>query len=178
MENCFEKFGLKIRLVTVDDAKFILDLRLDPDLSKNIHSVNSSLEKQIEWIEGYKIKEKQQKELYFIFLDNEERLGLYRIYAINENDLTIGSWVFRKDVSSKYAILADIIIKDYVFEHFPRHKLFFDVRRNNRGVLKYHSRFNPVIIAENELDIYFELPQSNYICGRKKVLEALQINDK
>lgn len=175
METCFEKFGLNVRLVTEDDARFILDLRLDPDLSKNIHSVDSSLEKQIEWLKNYKIKEEQLKELYFVFLKNEEKLGLYRIYSINDNDLTIGSWIFRKDVSSEYAILADIIIKDYVFDNFPNHKVLFDVRKNNRGVLKYHSRYKPVALLDDGLDIYFELPHSNYLIGRQKVLEVLHV---
>jgi len=42
--------NLHMRPVTVDDAQFILDLRLDPDLNKYLNKTSPSLKNQIEWI--------------------------------------------------------------------------------------------------------------------------------
>ena len=47
--------GIKLRLVEKTDAEFIVDLRTDKKLGQNISWTSASVEKQIAWIEEYKI---------------------------------------------------------------------------------------------------------------------------
>ena len=63
-----EKYGLKARLVEEQDAAFILSLRTDPKLSRFLHPTENDEEKQRAYIRGYKEREKQGKDYYFIFL--------------------------------------------------------------------------------------------------------------
>ena len=63
-----EKYGLKARLVEEQDAAFILSLRTDPKLSRFLHPTENDEEKQRAYIRGYKEREKQGKDYYFILL--------------------------------------------------------------------------------------------------------------
>ena len=74
--------GVLMRLVEKSDAKFIVDLRTDEKLGKNLSKTSSSLDDQVNWIEDYKKRESRQKEFYFIFEDlNHKPWGTVRLYS-------------------------------------------------------------------------------------------------
>lgn len=170
MQTEFSKFGLNVRLVTVEDAEFVASLRNNTHLSRHIHQVETGVDVQKEWIAKYKIREQAGQELYFIFLDKDVKVGLYRIYEINDTSVTIGSWVFSSESKTKDSIKADIIIKDFVFENFPGRRLLFDVRKQNKSVNKYHRKYSPVVLYETELDYFYELPYLNYKEARNNLI--------
>ena len=51
------KYGLHVRLVEIQDARFILDLRTDPRLSRYMTGTSLSVRDQEEWIARYKERE-------------------------------------------------------------------------------------------------------------------------
>jgi len=166
-----------LRLCEINDAEFILSLRLNPSLNKYISHTDINIEQQKKWILAYKDRERRNKELYFIIEDiNHNRLGTYRIYNIQENSFTIGSWIFKKRTSNYLSVKADILVKDFGFENLKFKYCRFDVRKKNKKVLKYHRLFEPKLINENKLNYYFELDEETYYINRAKVCKLLGIN--
>ena len=66
-----EKYGIKARFVGVNDVDFVLSLRSDKELTRFIHQTDNNRDLQIKWIEGYKEREREGKEYYFIFSKNK-----------------------------------------------------------------------------------------------------------
>ncbi len=89
-----EKYGIKLQSVDIDDAEFIILIRTDTRKSRYISSTVSDVDLQIQWIKDYKQREAQNKEYYFIAIDeNDEKFATYRVYNIEDDICEIGSWV-------------------------------------------------------------------------------------
>lgn len=147
------KFGLKIRFVDENDAEKILQLRINEKLTQHLHKTNPDIKKQIEYIRNYKKREKEGVEFYLAFLSLEDDiLGFYRLYKIDKTNktFTIGSWIFEPNTNNLSPIYADILSKDLGFNILELDTCFFDVRKNNKKVMKYHQLFSPVFINEDE----------------------------
>jgi len=111
-----EKYGLIARFVREGDAEFIIKLRTDPLLSRFIHATDSDVEKQKEWIRGYKERERRGEDYYFIFFKDNEPVGLNRIYSIHGTTFTTGSWLFDPNSPFECSIAASIMIRELAFE--------------------------------------------------------------
>ena len=84
-----EKYGLKVRLVQEEDADFIVKLRTSPKASNFLHYTDCDINKQKEWIKEYKTREMEGKEYYFVFIKNNQKQGLIRLYNINGKQFTV-----------------------------------------------------------------------------------------
>ena len=93
------KFGCYFRFVENEDAEFIVKLRNDSKLSRYLSKTSASGLDQKEWINNYKIRENLGQEYYIMCIDiiTKQRLGVNRIYNINDKDFEIGSWLFEKN---------------------------------------------------------------------------------
>lgn len=156
------KYGLDVRLVTADDAPFIVKLRTDPVLSRFLHPVSPSIELQKEWIRSYKQRQEVGKDYYFIFSNENRPLGLERIYDISGDSFTHGSLVFEQTAPLGMSILADIITREIAFNELGLLKNFFDVRKGNINVRNYHLKYKPSFIGEDESSYYYLLEKSNF----------------
>ena len=78
-----EKYGLYCRLVQEEDAPFILKLRTNKKLSRYVHSVDDSIENQIEWIRNYKKREEKGEDYYFIYFSKGKPIGVNRITSVH-----------------------------------------------------------------------------------------------
>lgn len=177
-ESKAAKYGLNVRLVEEKDAKKILELRTDTSLSLHLHATDSSLDKQIEYIREYKRKEQSGAEYYFAFMpiNRFDPIGFYRVHSIDYNDKTfaIGSWIFEKTNLESIPILADILSKEFGFELLNLDTCFFDVRRDNKKVMKYHKLFSPIFINEDsEQNNYFYLQKSDFLRNKEILLKNL-----
>lgn len=170
----FKKYGLQIRLAEESDAAFILRLRTDISLSRHIHFTDSNIENQKLWIREYKKREQAGIEFYFIFSDsNGIPLGVSRIYNITPSFFTIGSWIFIPTAPQGSAILGDIICREFAFEKFDGKDCHFEVRKENKTVLKYHHTYSPEFLYEEGEDLYFKLSYSNFERQKKRYLKLL-----
>lgn len=151
-----DRYGLHVRLVNEDDADFIVRLRTDEKLCRYINTTKPDIEVQKEWTRKYKEREQRGEDYYFLF---EKPLGIpvgvCRIYDIQEDQYTVGSWLFSPDAPIGTSILADIITREIAYSMFPGKTLFFDVRKDNFNVLRYQSTFQPTELYRDELSIYY-----------------------
>jgi hypothetical protein len=170
-------FGLKIRFVEESDAEKILQLRSNEKLTKHIHATDSDLNKQIDYIRSYKKREKVGVEYYLAFSSLDNRvLGFYRLYKIDiENkSFTIGSWIFDPVVTDLTPIFADVLSKEFGFNELGLETCYFDVRRKNKKVMKYHQLFSPVFLYEdNEENNFYYLSKIEYNNNVTEILKLL-----
>jgi len=171
-------YGVKVRFVTNMDAKKIIELRTNLALSRHISTTNPEVDKQIQYINDYKIRERNGLEYYFAFslIGSEEAVGFYRIYSIdyNEKTFTIGSWIFEHKVLESIPIIADILSKEFGFLILNLERCYFDVRRNNKKVMKYHNLFSPVFIREDEYENnYYYLDKKDFEKNKNDIIKFL-----
>lgn len=157
-----EKYGLTARFVEESDATFIIELRTDPSLSRFIHSTDNDIQKQIDWIRKYKLREKEGLEYYFIFSIGDKPCGLERIYDIKDDSYTHGSLVFSTNAPFGASIKADIITREIGFSILDKKINLFDVSKGNNGVITYHQRFKPTIVSEDEESYHYSLSKENF----------------
>jgi hypothetical protein len=177
-----EKYGVQVRLVNEDDADFILRLRTDSKLSRYIHSTDNDLEKQKEWIRGYKEREAQGTEFYFMFLHNGERAGVRRLYSIKEDGtFTGGSWLFLPDIPMSVSIVSMIISLEVAFGmlHLTYDDLYDGVHESNTKVIKFCKmlgvEFTDTIIDEKGKYFIGGLTKETFYKREKEILELLNI---
>lgn len=158
----FSKYGLDVRLVDLSDAEFILDLRTQKNSSKFLSHTSNELDKQIQWLKEYKVREKLQEEVYLIFSKNGINLGVERLYDICSKSFTFGSLVFDDKSPLGTSIIADIITKEIGFDFFNIDIALFDVRKDNKSVIKYHQKYKPNLLFEDDKTNYYSLSKENF----------------
>ena len=131
------------------------------------------MQKQIDWIKGYKEREARGEEYYFITLDeNGKRFGVNRLYNFDEESFEVGSWLFLNEAKSSVSILSDITTREYGFNlKFPKF-CRFEVRKENLSVLAYHKRFSPILVNEDDLNNYYILSKENFDEYKNKLLKV------
>lgn len=158
-----ERYGLHVRFVNETDAEFIVRLRTDPKLSRFLHPTSPDVSLQQQWITRYRERQHNGEDFYFMFEKPVGvRAGVCRIYDIEADSFTIGSWLFAPEAPAGAAILADIITRETAFARFPNKSLRFDVRKGNTNVLRYQATFHPTLLGEDDLNYYYELSHDNF----------------
>jgi hypothetical protein len=165
--------NLNLKLATELDASFILNLRTDESRTKYISPISNKLEDQIAFIRQGK---RREFEKYFIVLNRElSRIGTIRIYNVGLNSFVWGSWIFLKMTSVIYPVEAALMIYKTSLDH-ELGKAFFDVRKSNKSVLKFHEKFGARVVDENESDVFFELTPEEILKGMDRYSRFLPRN--
>jgi len=120
----------KNKLVSLNDAEFILSLRLDENKNKHLSSVANNLNAQKEWIESYKKREENNLEYYYIIVIGEEKLGTVRLYDFKGDSFSWGSWILKKGVPPYAAIESALLVYEIAFYKLGFKCSHFDVRKD------------------------------------------------
>jgi hypothetical protein len=173
ISNVIIKYNIVLELVTEEDAQFIIDLR-SGRRSTHISYTEPDVLKQISWIKQYKIREQNNLEYYFIVKDLDgNKWGTTRLYNFSNDNFEVGSWVFLDDSPAGIAIKGDIATREIAFEQLGFNTCKFDVRKENKTVLKYHYGYKPLLVGEDELNFYFELNKQDFYKQRDKLIKIL-----
>ena len=165
-------FGKNIdfRRVVVSDAEFILSLRVDPLLSKNLSVVENNLEKQRGWIFE---NEKNSSEWYFIIQNkNSQPVGTVRIYDVKGDSFCWGSWIVKPEARIYASFESAVLLYNYAFFTLGFEQSHFDVRRENKSVVNFHLKMGAKIVKEDELNFYFVFKKESY---QKKMEEHFKL---
>ena len=162
-----------LRLVEESDAQFILDLRTK-EKAKYLSKTDNNLDNQINWIKNYKIREKDGKEYYFVIENKEsERIGLVRAYKIEDDSATSGSWIMLDGVKTEATLEGVLLLYEFILEYLGKEKIFFDVRKDNKKVWRFHKSYGAVQIDEDELDYFFEFSKDSFKIMKKEYQKYL-----
>jgi hypothetical protein len=155
-------YGLSFRLVQETDAAFILSLRTDSNRNKHLSPTDNSLDNQVQWLRAYKEREARGKEYYFIYTDEQQHdAGLFRLYNINGNTVTAGSWLSKPGIEAFTALKADLYVSVLIFKILQFETCLIDVRNDNKKVLKYHKMFFTQT-GEDEQNIYLTMNNAGF----------------
>jgi hypothetical protein len=149
--------NISLRRVRVEDAGFILSLRLSPIKSRYISSTSSDLCLQETWIQESLLKD---NEILFIIESREgKKLGCIRMYDSNSESYTWGSWLMVDGLSPGVAIESIALLYSYgKILGYQCAKL--DVRKKNVSVWNFHEKYTGAkLVSEDELDRFYLLDE-------------------
>lgn len=157
---------IQLRAATLNDAEFILSLRLDPSLNKYLHATDSSVESQKKWMMEQKTKE---GDYYFVIESKEGApLGVVGVYDIVDKTFNWGRWIVKKDAPMYTGIESTILIYYFAFYILNLDTALSDVRVDNKNVIKFHVSYGGKIYKETDLDIYYEFLKESFPILLKK----------
>jgi len=166
--------NIALRPVNLDDARFIVELRLDTDKNRFISESVATVEEQKKWISDYLTRSEAQLESYFIIQDvSGQALGTVRMYDYRDNSFCWGSWILRKGAPRYAAIESALSVYEIAFRFLDFTESHFDVRRQNKKVVDFHLRMGANIVEESEMDFYFKYYQEDYEKIRRKYKKFL-----
>ena len=169
--------NIRLRLVEPDDATYIFGLRTDPRYNAHLSEVTGSAADQRRWIEAYKAREAAGKELYYLIerRDTSKPCGTVRLYDIEEDSFTWGSWILDENKTPKAALESAFLIYVVAFERLGCGIAVFDVRRGNSRTLAFHRRFGARETGYDDLNVYFEYPRAQFEADQDGYISILKL---
>ena len=167
---------LAIRLVEPSDATFIHGLRTDPAFNRHLSVVTGDVADQRAWIEGYKMRETDGREFYYVFerLDDGEACGVVRLYNIGRDSFTWGSWIMANNKPAKGALESALLSFEIGFEKLDRPLALVDVRRDNVHALAFYQRLGMRELRRDEQDIFLEYSRDQFRAARDRLWQTVE----
>lgn len=166
--------SIRLRLIEVTDAEFVLSLRLDERYNQFLSSVDPSVAAQKAWIESYKENERAGRQFYFIIENNDGvPCGTVRIYDLLADSFCWGSWILNADKTRYAALESALLVYEFGFRHLGFHRSHFDVRKGNEHVISFHEKMGAVRVAEDEENLYFEISEAAVVQFKERLMKKL-----
>lgn len=167
---------VNLRCVEVSDAKFTLEIRNDPELTKYIPKVNGTATTQEAWI----AKQRLSNDDYFFIIENKygEPIGTIGCYDINFKDSTCetGRFISRGEVYEN--IEASLMMFDLVFDKLQITYIVSNVDERNKKVVSLNRKFGAVYNNVVEMNGWNSLSgfinKKNYVSKREKISKLLE----
>lgn len=132
---------LRLRLVSTKDAAYIHGLRTNPSYNRHLSAVTGTADDQRRWIERYKTREAAMSELYYVIEGlNGTACGVVRLYEIEEDRFTWGSWILDNNKPAKAALESALLSFGVGFEGLDRPRAVFDARLGNDHAIAFYRR--------------------------------------
>lgn len=162
---------VNLREVEISDAAFILQLRTNPKKCRFLHKTENNLDKQIEYLKRYKTLD---NEWYFIIEDKQHQpLGTSRIYNVSGKQYTGGSWLMKEGSLPEETLEGALLARHMAFEKLGFEKDCFDVRKENKKVVRFHKMTGAKIVAEDDIYYFFEITRDAYNQHKQLLWDAL-----
>jgi len=158
-----------LRPVDIADAELICRLRLDDKARQYISATSTNVESQRRWIEAYLDREQTKSEFYFIIESPKgHSRGTVRLYDLNDNSFSWGSWIVQAGSPIYTAIESAFAVYEFGFYSLGFAHCHFEVLKGNRRVVTFHKRFGANIVLEDDSRFYFELTESQYRIAKQR----------
>ena len=152
--------NIDLRPVEIEDAEFILSLRLDPELNQYLSQVENDLDKQREWIKSHRV---YSRDFYFIIQNKKQKpVGTIRVYDIQGDVFCWGSWIVVPEARRYASFESAMLLYRFVFLGLGLHATNFDVRKENKRVVNFHSKLGATIFDETDLDYLMTYTKSTF----------------
>ncbi len=173
-----EGVNLVLRLILPDDAEYVHALRTDPSYNRHLSEVRGAIEDQRRWIDNYKTREAERRELYYVIERKDgRRCGVVRLYDIGPDSFTWGSWILDASKPAKAALESAVLSFGIGFNMLGRETAFVDVRSENERAVAFYLRLGMNEIRRSERDIYFVYPRTRFDADRSSFLSVLERQD-
>ena len=169
--------NLTLRLIRTEDADYVHSLRTDPSYNRHLSEVRGTAEDQRRWIAGYKAREADLRELYYVIERKDGiRCGLVRLYDISADSFTWGSWILDRNKTCKAALESAMLSFGVGFVGLGLSRAFVDVRIGNAKALAIYQRLRMDELRRDDRDIYFTYPRARFEADLAGFLNILQEN--
>jgi RimJ/RimL family protein N-acetyltransferase len=167
--------NLNLRLVTPKDAEYVYDLRMNSAYNQHLSEVSGTAEDQRRWIEGYKTREAEGREFYYIIEHKDARpCGVVRLYDLDQDSFTWGSWILDAGKPPKAALESAVLSFGIGFHELHRKTAKVDVRVGNLHAQAFYRRLGMTESHENKTDIFFTYPRTQYEADRDGYMAILR----
>jgi RimJ/RimL family protein N-acetyltransferase len=153
--------NVNLRIATEKDAEFILELRLDPVLSRFINKTDPSVEKQRDWLKN---TYKKDYDFHFIIEDkNSNPLGTIAVYDIDYSKGVAewGRWLVKAKSPIYVPIESNLLAINFAFSELKLNKLIGSAYQKNKEVVKFHKNY-AAITSQDETTIWFAIEKPNF----------------
>jgi RimJ/RimL family protein N-acetyltransferase len=173
----FEGPNLILRLIQPEDAAYVYSLRSNPAYNTHLSTVTGTVDNQRTWIENYKSREAQGQEFYYVIERKDgTRCGLVRLYDIEAESFTWGSWILDKNKTQKAALESAILSFGIGFDAFGVQLANVDVRIANEHAAAFYRRLGMVETHRTDQDIFFIYTREQFDTGRTHHIKQLSEN--
>lgn len=166
---------LALRLIEPDDAEYVHQLRTDPAYNTYLSEVHGGVEDQRRWIEAYKAREAELRELYYVIERKDGvRCGLVRLYDIADDSFTWGSWILDANKPRKAALESVALSFGVGFDLLDLPRAYVDVRRDNAKALTIYQRLGMTELRQDHQDIFFCYERDRFAADRAGLMAVLE----
>lgn len=129
----------------------------------------NDLTKQIEYLIGYKERERAGTEYYFIIEDREQTpVGKVRLYDFKGESFCWGSWMTTPEAPTNAALESALLVYDFAFGKLGFTRSHFEVRKGNDKVIAFHRRFGAQQVGEDDIEVRFNFTKEAYEATRAR----------
>ena len=156
--------NINLRLIEIEDAGFIVKLRLTRGLF--LSKISNNIEIQKRWIIKYKEREYQNKEYYFIIESKDIKIGSIRAYSIDykRKEFSFGSFIIINNTVYKYASLESITeFFGFSFNTLNLDTCYFKCHKKNKKANIFYTRFQAECIGENNLEYFYKYDKKKFM---------------
>lgn len=156
--------NLIFRLIELNDAAYLHGLRTNAAYNTHLPKIEGDVKGQRKWLEAYKMREAKGQEYYYVIerRDNGQRCGVVRLYGIEGDQFTWGSWILEAHKPPKAALESAYLIYQAAFDVLGLEKAIFDVRLTNNKAQAFHRRFGAIETHRDDLDAFFIYPRTQF----------------
>lgn len=170
---------LALRLIQPDDAAYVYGLRTDPVYNSHLSEVRGTAEDQRRWIEAYKAREAAAQEFYYIIERRDGTpCGTVRLYDIQSDSFTWGSWILDHNKPSKAALESALLSFSVGYQVLGLGQAHVDVRIANTHAEAFYRRLGMIETHRTAQDIFFVYPRSRFEADREGYLAILKKDTK
>lgn len=167
--------NLNLRLIQPEDAAYVHALRSDPAYNRHLSEVRGTVDDQRRWIEVYKAREADLRELYYVIERTDAtRCGLVRLYEISTDSFTWGSWILDHNKTRKAALESAVLSFGVGFDLLGLPTANIDVRIGNEKAVAFYQRLRMTEVRRDDQDIYFTYPRSQFEADRAGYMALLE----
>lgn len=168
---------VRLRLVNLEDVHYIHSLRSNPQYNKYLSPIEGSVEVQRKWIMKYKLLEANCAQLYYVIerLDGV-KCGLVRLYGIDNDTFTWGSWILDENKPSKAALESAILSLGVGFCLLNLGCAKVDVRIKNTHAEAFYRRLGMIEVSRTQEDIFFVYPRAAFDKAKADYMKLLEGN--
>lgn len=166
---------LRLRPVLANDAAYIHGLRTNSAYNRYLSENKGNIADQAAWIERYFAREAQGQEIYYIIerLFDDVPCGTVRLYDINAERFTWGSWIIDENKTPKAALESAVLSFGVGFDQLGCERAGIEVRIANTHAEAFYRRLGMTEIYRTDKDIYFEYPRMKFEHDRKGYVDIL-----
>lgn len=167
--------NLVLRLIEPEDADYVHGLRTNPAYNTHLSTVTGTVEDQYRWIEAYKDREAAGLEYYYVIERRDgKRCGLVRLYDIEAEHFTWGSWILDENKTPKAALESAVLSFGVGFEGLGCKVAHVDVRMRNKHAEAFYRRLGMLETHRTAQDIYFDYESETFKADKAHHMRVIQ----